>query len=140
MAHPLLSSVTDVVMIDGLFQQPNYVATKKLLDATVLRQEAIASNLAHLETPGYQRVDVSSAFQSELQRALETRDAGRIAAVKPSVGVDASAAAANLDGNTVQLESELLHLQQNTVAHSLETQLITGTLLKLRLAITGRPF
>jgi flagellar basal body rod protein FlgB len=43
------------------------------------------------------------------------------------------------DGNTVQLESELLRLNQNYMEHHLETQLITGALLKLRLAITGRP-
>ena len=42
------------------------------------------------------------------------------------------------DGNTVQLEDELLAMNQNTLQHTLETQLITGSLLKLRLAITGR--
>jgi hypothetical protein len=39
----------------------------------------------------------------------------------------------------VQLETELGHLQQNLVEHALETQLVTGNLLRLRLAITGRP-
>jgi len=43
-------------MIDGLFNQTNYVAAKKMLDATALRHEAIASNLANLETPRYKRV------------------------------------------------------------------------------------
>jgi len=31
-------------------------------------------------------------------------------------------------------------LQENLIAHALETQLISSTLLRLRLAITGRPF
>jgi flagellar basal body rod protein FlgB len=39
---------------------------------------------------------------------------------------------------TVQLETELLKLNQNFMEHQLETQLVTGTMLKLRLAITGR--
>ena len=38
-------------MIDALFSQSNYLAAKKMLDASVLRHEAIASNLANLETP-----------------------------------------------------------------------------------------
>ena len=53
-------------MIDGLFASANYQGVKKMLDATVLRQEAIASNLANIETPNYKRVDVSPAFASEL--------------------------------------------------------------------------
>ena len=45
---------------------------------------------------------------------------------------------ARKDGNTVELESELLKLNQNFLEHQLETQLVTGALLKMRLAITGR--
>ena len=37
-------------MIDALFNQPNFLAAKRLLDATALRHEAITSNLGHLET------------------------------------------------------------------------------------------
>jgi flagellar basal-body rod protein FlgB len=45
-------------MIEALFNQPNYLAAKKTLDAVVLRQQAIANNIANLETPGYKRVDL----------------------------------------------------------------------------------
>jgi flagellar basal body rod protein FlgB len=43
------------------------------------------------------------------------------------------------DGNTVQLESELAELNKNFLEHALSTQLITGNLVRMRLAITGRP-
>ena len=36
-------------MIEAIFSQPAYAATKKLMDATALRHEAIASNLANIE-------------------------------------------------------------------------------------------
>jgi flagellar basal-body rod protein FlgB len=126
-------------MIDGLFSQPNYVATKRMLDATALRHEAIASNLANIETPGYKRIDVAPNFSAELHQAMQSGDASRIASIQPSISTDTNAVAANRDGNTVQLETELLNMNQNTLAHSLETQLVTGTLLKLKLAISGRP-
>ena len=126
-------------MIDGLFNQSTYVAAKKMLDATALRQEAIASNLANLETPGYKRVDVGPAFAAELQQAVASKNAGRISAVQPQLAVDTSAVPVRKDGNTVQLETELLKLNQNFMEHQLETQLVSGALLKLRLAITGRP-
>lgn len=110
-----------------------------MLDATALRHEAIASNLANLETPHYRRVDVNPSFTAELRQAMETRDSAQIGALQPTLAVDANAIARGRDGNTVQLESELVKLNQNTLAHTLETQLVTGQLLRLRLAITGRP-
>ena len=125
-------------MIDALFSQPNYVASKRLLDATALRQEAIASNLANLETPNYKRIDVATSFNAQLRQALATRDANQISAVKPELEADPTAVARTSDGNSVQLETELAELQKNAVEHSLGTQLVTGALLRLRLAITGR--
>lgn len=127
-------------MISALFNQTSYVAAKKLLDATVLRHQAIASNLANLETPGYRRIDVAPSFQAQLQQALAAQDTSRLARLQPRLEVDPTARSGTRDGNTVSLETELAQLQQNLVAHALETQLISGTLLRLRLAITGRPW
>lgn len=126
-------------MIEALFNQTNYVAAKRLLDATVLRHEAIASNLANVETPHYKRLDVAPGFQAELRHAIAARDGERLAAMRPALAEDTQATARRRDGNTVNLETELMRLNQNYLEHSLETQLLTGSLLRLRLAITGRP-
>lgn len=125
-------------MIEALFNQPNYVGAKKMLDATVLRHGAIASNIANLETPDYQRVDLAPAFQTDLQKAISTGNTSRIRSVRPTLAVDADAVSLTRDGNNVRLETELLEMSQNTLQHSLETQLVTGALLKLRMAITGK--
>jgi flagellar basal-body rod protein FlgB len=140
MAYRLLPVGSDlcICMIDALFNQPNYLATKKMLDATALRHEAIASNLANLETPNYKRIDVAPNFTTQLQQALASKDGDRLSSLQPSLVVDSASKSANKDGNTVQLETELMNLNQNTLAHTLETQLLTGSLLRLRLAITGR--
>jgi flagellar basal-body rod protein FlgB len=126
-------------MIEGLFNQPNYVAAKKLLDVSELRHQAISSNLANVETPHYKRLDVGPSFATQLSQAVQGRDPGQISEIKPELTVDASAVSSRKDGNTVQLESELMRLNQNYLEHQLETQLITGAMLRLRLAITGRP-
>lgn len=125
-------------MIAALFNQPNYLAAKKLLDATALRHEAIASNLANIETPRYQRIDVAPSFQSELKKALATQSPEQIQRTQVTLQIDPKAVAHGLDGNTVQLENELLQLNQNSLAHTAEVQLITNSLQRLRLAITGR--
>lgn len=125
-------------MIEALFTQPNYVGAKKMLEATVLRHEAIASNIANLEQPNYKRLDLAPSFQRELGRAIGNRDASGIAGLKPKLAVDAQAVASNKDGNSVHLENELAQLSQNYVQSAVENQFVTGSLLRLRLAITGR--
>lgn len=125
-------------MIDALFNQTNYVATKKLLDVTALRHEAIASNLANLETPGYKRVDVDASFQTQLQQALSSQGVDSINGLQPKLVMDPTLGSSTRDGNNVQLESELINLNENTLAHAMETQLVSATLAKIRTAITGQ--
>ena len=69
--------------------------------------------------------------------ALGLKAASEIEPKKPN-GLNIEGLAANRDGNTVELENELMELNQNTLSHALETHLVTGTLLKMRLAITGK--
>lgn len=126
-------------MIEGLFKQNNYVAIKKMMDATILRQEAIARNIGNVETPGYQRMDVSADFKQQFAKALSSGNPTSMNQVHPKLEVDNSAVARDETGNTVDLESEILSLSENQIAHQLESKIVTGTLKKLRLAITGRP-
>lgn len=125
-------------MIDALFNQPSFLAASKALDAVELRGQAIANNLANLETPGYKRVDLAPGFESTLQKAIESGNPGEIAALKPTLAVDPNAVAGSLDGNTVHLENELMQMNQNSIAHTLETQLVTGMFQRMQMAITGK--
>jgi flagellar basal-body rod protein FlgB len=124
-------------MIDALFNDTNYVAAKKMLDATTLRHEAIASNLANIETPNYKRLDVNPSFTTELNQAIASNDPDQLAAIQPKMEVDPTAVAQSSDGNTVNMETELANLQQNTLSNSLETQLVSYTLVRMRMAIAG---
>lgn len=126
-------------MIDALFTQPNYLGAKKALDAIELRQEALAGNIANLETPGYKRMDVAPSFSTELSRACAARDGAQISSLKPQLAVDANATTTSPDGNNVNLEDELIKMNENMLAHALETQLVSGQLMKLKMAITGKP-
>ena len=125
-------------MIDALFSDPNYLAGKKTLDAIALREQAIASNIANLETPGYKRVDLAPSFETELNRACASGDAQQIAALKPALAPDPNAVPNSRDGNTVNFESEMLQLNKNTLANAVESQVLSYSLMKLQLAITGK--
>ena len=125
-------------MIEALFNQPDYLAAKKTLDAVALRQEALSSNIANVETPGYKRLDLAPNFQSELARASASGDAQQISTLQPALAPDATATSMSPDGNNVNLENEMLQMSQNTMLHTLETQLVSYSLSRMRLAITGK--
>ncbi|MCX6885030.1 MAG: hypothetical protein NTX27_08325 [Verrucomicrobia bacterium] len=125
-------------MVDAIFNQAGYAGAKKMLDATVLRHSAIAQNLANLETPNYRRVDLNPSFQAEFAKAIKSDGGVDLARVQPTLMEDMNAVASTRDGNTVRLEDEMLNLSQNTLQHGFEIQMVSGALLKLRLAITGK--
>ena len=125
-------------MIDALFNQSSYVAAKKMLDVNLMRHEAIASNLANIETPNYKRVDLSPSFEMQLQQAVGSGDTTQVMGMQPQLGIDTQAICSRGDGNTVQLESELLKLNQNTTENAVETQVVNTSLAIMRMAVTGK--
>ncbi len=126
-------------MIDPIFQSDNYQLARQLLDAAALRQEAIASNIANSETPGYRRLEVSADFAEQLKsrtRAgdlLATRDT-----LRPTLVQDASARSVRPDGNSVEIERELLAMNKNAVEYEFLSEVVSGNIKQLKMAITGR--
>ncbi len=127
-------------MIQPVANSVNYQLASKLLDASVLRHEAIAGNIANAETPGFRRIDIAPDFRSALraQFASGTPAPASIAALQPSLAEDASVRSVRADGNSVELESELLALGQNRVEHEFLTDLVSRHIKQLRMAISGR--
>ena len=125
-------------MLEAIFSHSNYLATQKMMDATILRHSAIASNLANLETPNYKRIDIAPSFRAELNKAIAEKSPSKIRNLRPVIEEDLTALASNRDGNSVQLDRELLEMNQNYLSYSLQTRMINGTFSKLKLAITGR--
>lgn len=121
-------------MIENLFTQGNYAATKQMLDASVLRHEALASNLANIETPGYKRLEISRDFQKEFASAL--RAGGSVPT--PVLAQDTVTPSQRKDGNNVVLDRELLAMNQNGAEFDALTEFVSGSIKQLRLAITGR--
>ncbi len=125
-------------MIDAIFNQPGYLGAKRLLDATVMRHDALATNIANAETPHFHRLDLAPSFARELQDAISRRDPAQITSLQPQIMADSKALPVNRDGNTVNLEHELVEMSQNSLQNAVETQVVSGALAKLRMAITGK--
>ena len=126
-------------MINPIFQSDNYQLARKLLDGAVLRQEAIASNIANAETPGYRRLDVSGDFASELRARLGQAGSVRsFSGIEPKLVEDLNARSVRPDGNSVEIERELLEMNRNTVEYDFLADVVSRNIKQLRMAITGR--
>jgi flagellar basal-body rod protein FlgB len=126
-------------MVDPIFQSDTYVLARKLLDAAVVRQEAVAANIANAETPGYRRVDVTPDFAEQLKARLASGDLTASAdSLKPRIAEDPSARSVRPDGNSVELEHELLAMNRNAVEHQYLTEIISQNIKQLKMAVTGR--
>ena len=126
-------------MISPIFQTDNYQLARNLLDAAVLRHEAIASNIANADTPGFRRLDVAPDFSIQLKAQMA---AGKLSsgagALRPQLAEDNNARSVRPDGNTIEVERELLAMNRNMVEHEFLTEIVSNNLKQLRLAISGR--
>jgi flagellar basal-body rod protein FlgB len=126
MPGDLLSDITSVTLA-------------KVLDGTALRQRTLAENVANVDTPGYQRQDVS--FNDQLKEALENTFAPesalrRLEEVTPQTFV-AQSKTLRPDGNTVDIDKEMGEMSKNTLEYETAAQLLDSKLRLLRTAITG---
>ncbi len=123
-------------MIQGLFSSTTYQASKQLLDAATVRQEALATNLANVETPGYKRADLPKDFSAEFADRIRSGDLASARSAK--IVEDPSAITQRKDGNNVELDKELLAMSKNTAEYDALTEFVSGSIRQLRMAITGR--
>lgn len=94
------------------------------------RQQAITSNIANVETPGYLAKEVR--FEDSLRRAVADGDPA-----SARVSETRSLAATRENGNNVSMDVELLAASENVLAQRLMVQALNSKYAVLRTAITG---
>ncbi|MGF1483006.1 MAG: flagellar basal body rod protein FlgB [Opitutales bacterium] len=125
--------------METLFSTENYSVAKTLLDAAELRHQALASNLANAETPGYQRVDLAVDFEAKLRQAVERREGSRaMEQLQPVLERDVQARSQRADGNNVSIEHEMQQINRNTMEFEFLSRYVSDSLKGLKRAITGR--
>ncbi|MBK5251266.1 MAG: flagellar basal body rod protein FlgB [Peptostreptococcaceae bacterium] len=119
---------------------------KKAMDTATLRQKTIANNIANVNTKGYKAQKVSfeeamkSAIGSPKGTTLKMTDQGhmgtesKIESVRPEIVRDESASQ-RMDGNNVNIESEMVNLAANQLLYSALTQRISNKISVLRYVI-----
>jgi len=97
--------------------------TGNVLTWLARREEAIASNLANADTPGYKAQDVENPgdFSSVLATSLSAQEVPNLVSRN--------------DGNNVSLDREARLLAENNMKFNLATQLLRDELKNVRSAI-----
>jgi flagellar basal-body rod protein FlgB len=114
-------------------------ALSRFLDVDVARYKLVATNLANIDTPGYQTRDLD--FRAELRRAAAEEsgaEAGNLvsAAFHP-VGHQVRGLLTRPDGNNVSVERESLLLAEAQMKFNLGVELLKDQFHTIALAINS---
>lgn len=104
----------------------NYINVMgKTADAAWIRNEAIANNIANVDTPGFKRQDIN--FEGELKRALknsryQTLDSKvanlHMNRLNPRTFTDNTSYSYRMDGNNVDIDTENVMLASNQLKYN----------------------
>lgn len=111
-----------------LFGNPVYRTLERNLDIQSARLEAASSNLANMDTPDYKAIEVdfeaalnteSTRINPEVPLATNPRHFGVSASSEPAIMTRVSDKPAfRVDGNTVNLDNELMTISQASGSYS----------------------
>ncbi len=99
------------------------------------RQQAIASNIANIETPGYRRIDVK--FENLLAKALKTSGNVDLSEIEPE-SFHPENTPVKSNGNDVSLDMEVGELLKNSLRHTAYVRILNRRLQQIEQAINIR--
>ena len=100
-----------------------------------LRQQAISSNIANMETPGYQRVEVK--FEELLAEAMDSSSTLDLDDIEPEM-FSPHDTPVKSNGNDVNLEAEIGDLVKNSLQHTAYVRILNKKLAQIENAIDVR--
>ena len=105
------------------------------IKAEGLRQKTISSNIANMETPGYQRVDVR--FGELLADALDSSSSVNLDEIEPEIYQPQNTLVKS-NGNDVDLELEIGDMVKNSLMHTAYVRLLHQKFAQMEAAIDVR--
>ncbi|MEI6125802.1 MAG: flagellar basal body rod protein FlgB [Pseudomonadota bacterium] len=128
---------------------PTYSLLSKVLDLRSQRHTLISSNVANADTPGYKAGAIN--FEDELNKMLPSNSKLKLSTtnekhmpmadpdfsdLKPSIVLE-TGKVQRVDGNTVDLEKEVVEMSKNQLMYGAMTQIIKKKIEGLQSAISG---
>lgn len=98
------------------------------MDAYSMRNKAIASNIANIDSPGYRRLEIN--FEDKMRDALKSGDMSQVDTVKAGVQDHAE---------EIVLEDEMMNLADTQIRTQMVAKELRHHFGLVRAAITSRP-
>jgi flagellar basal-body rod protein FlgB len=131
-----------ISQVSQIFSGATLNSLKITLDAAAMRHQALASNVANINTPGYRRVDISDEFKKTFASALQQLDAGtpakKVNLDRADITLDRTPRNARMDGNNVNMEQETAEIIKNETDFDFAARMLSMNYQGLKSAITGR--
>ena len=100
-----------------------------------LRQKAIASNFANLDTPGYRRLDVK--FEEVLAACSPISDTTDLSRTEPET-YEPKQTPVKANGNDTSMEVEVGEMIKNSLRHKAYIRLLSRKYSQIELAISSK--
>ncbi len=122
----------------------NIELQKRALDASWLKQDVIANNIANAETPGYKRQEVR--FESFLNDAMASRMTPMTKTHANHMGVNNFPSAQihqsgdfslRIDGNNVNIDVEMAEQAKNSIRYNALINQVSSQISRIKNAIKG---
>ncbi|MFZ5806691.1 MAG: flagellar basal body rod protein FlgB [Verrucomicrobiota bacterium] len=125
------------VAVNPLINDPTIQSLKLALDAAAMKHQAIASNIANVNTPNYKRLDLNPSFTTEFQKAMTTLESGQSMSElpKPALSETSMGGVLRMDGNNVNMEQELMDLMNNQSKFDFASKMLIQKYNNLRVAM-----
>lgn len=107
------------------------IGLERALSGSSLRQQAIAQNIANVNTPGYRRQDVD--FAGALHQAWNAGEPG-VEAVRPTTVTDNSTVM-RADGSSVDIDTEAAEQAKNGLTYEAVSQIMKTRISIIKSAI-----
>jgi flagellar basal-body rod protein FlgB len=122
----------------------NYInVLDKAADASWMRNEVIANNIANVDTPGYKRKDVQ--FESYLTSALlgdnsldKRVSEANLDSLDATLYTDNASLSFRLDGNNVDIDTESASLAENQIRYYTLIDSMTQEFSRIKTVLTAR--
>ncbi len=115
-------------MIQGLYGKSNIM--EKALNVSQTRNDTISQNIANVDTPNYKRKDVT--FEQYFTDSLNNTNIDSDDNFQPTIIEDKSDNKMRIDGNNVDIDSEMSYLAKNTIKYNALVQLINSNFSKIK--------
>jgi flagellar basal-body rod protein FlgB len=139
-----------VMIVDPISMSETLQVLRKSLDSLSIRNEAIANNIANVDTPQYKRIEVT--FQDQLKNVLDkNHETSFLVRTHPKHFPNASPSSLNdfrpdlrvvsettgrNDGNNVDMNVESTKLAENTALYNSIADVTSRYISQLRHAVT----